>query len=156
MDHKKFIELAVKIAIEKQDLNNGGPFGCVIVKDGKIIAEGWNHVTSENDPTAHGEIVAIRKAGKVLNNFDLTGCVLYTSSEPCPMCLSAIYWANIVEVYYSTSIDDATEVGFRDTYLYQQLAKSVESRDITMKQIERSYGLKAFEKWKNKADKKMY
>ena len=149
------MEKAIELSIKSVNLG-GGPFGCVIVKDQKIIAKGSNKVTSTNDPTAHGEIVAIREACKKLNNFNLTGCNLYSSCEPCPMCLSAIYWAHIDKVYYANTRKDAQKIDFDDSLIYSELTKSIENRKISMIQIMRNEALKAFELWNKKTDKVKY
>ena len=151
----KFMALAIELSIESVN-TGGGPFGSVIVKDEKIIAEGSNKVTSTNDPTAHGEIVAIRKACKNLNNFNLSGCELYSTCEPCPMCLSAIYWAHIDKVYYANTRDDAKKIDFDDSLIYSELLKNVKIRKIPMAQMMREEALKAFELWDKKTDKVKY
>ena len=151
----KFMTRAIELSIESVN-TGGGPFGSVIVKDDKIIAEGFNKVTSTNDPTAHGEIVAIRKACKSLNNFNLSGCELYSTCEPCPMCLSAIYWAHIDKVYYANTRDDAKKIDFDDSLIYSELLKNVKIRKIPMAQMMREEALKAFELWNKKTDKVKY
>jgi len=151
----KFMARAIELSIESVN-TGGGPFGSVIVKDEKIIAEGFNKVTSTNDPTAHGEIVAIRKACKSLNNFNLSGCELYSTCEPCPMCLSAIYWAHIEKVYYANTRDDAQKIDFDDSLIYSELLKNVKKRKIPMVQMMRDEALKAFELWDKKTDKVKY
>ena len=151
----KFMTRAIELSIESVN-TGGGPFGSVIVKDEKIIAEGFNKVTSTNDPTAHGEIVAIRKACKSLNNFNLSGCELYSTCEPCPMCLSAIYWAHIEKVYYANTRDDAQKIDFDDSLIYSELLKNVKKRKISMVQMMRDEALKAFELWDKKTDKVKY
>ena len=151
----KFMTRAIELSIESVN-TGGGPFGSVIVKDEKIIAEGFNKVTSTNDPTAHGEIVAIRKACKNLNNFNLSGCELYSTCEPCPMCLSAIYWAHIDKVYYANTRDDAKKIDFDDSLIYSELLKNVKIRKIPMAQMMREEALKAFELWNKKTDKIKY
>ena len=151
----KFMACAIELSIESVN-TGGGPFGSVIVKDEKIIAEGSNKVTSTNDPTAHGEIVAIRKACKSLNNFNLSGCELYSTCEPCPMCLSAIYWAHIDKVYYANTRDDAKKIDFDDSLIYSELLKNVKIRKIPMAQMMREEALKAFELWNKKTDKVKY
>ena len=151
----KFMERAIELSIENVNIG-GGPFGCVIVKDDKIVAEGSNEVTLINDPTAHGEIVAIRQACKNFNNFDLKNCDLYTSCEPCPMCLSAIYWSRIDKVYYANTRDDAQKIDFDDSLIYSELSKNVKERNIPMHQIMREEALKAFELWDKKTDKVKY
>ena len=151
----KFMARAIELSIESVNIG-GGPFGSVIVKDEKIIAEGSNKVTSTNDPTAHGEIVAIRKACKNLNNFNLSGCELYSTCEPCPMCLSAIYWAHIDKVYYANTRDDAKKIDFDDSLIYSEFNKNINERKIPMVQIMRDEALKAFELWDKKKDKIKY
>jgi len=151
----KFMARAIELSIESVN-TGGGPFGSVIVKDEKIIAEGSNKVTSTNDPTAHGEIVTIRKACKNLNNFNLSGCELYSTCEPCPMCLSAIYWAHIDKVYYANTRDDAKKIDFDDSLIYSELLKNVKIRKIPMAQMMREEALKAFELWDKKVDKVKY
>ena len=136
--------------------NGGGPFGAVIVKNDKIIAEGSNKVTSTNDPTAHGEIVAIREACKKLNDFNLNGCKIFSTAEPCPMCLSAIYWARIDEIFYANTRDDARKIDFDDSLIYSELQKNIDKRKIIMTQIMRDEALKAFELWDKKTDKVKY
>ena len=151
----KFMARAIELSIESVN-TGGGPFGSVIVKDEKIIAEGFNKVTSTNDPTAHGEIVAIRKGCKSLNNFNLSGCELYSTCEPCPMCLSAIYWAHIDKVYYANTRDDAKKIDFDDSLIYSELLKNVKIRKIPMIQMMRDEASKAFELWDKKTDKVKY
>ena len=146
---------AIELSIES--VNNGtGPFGAVIVKNEKIIAEGSNKVTSTNDPTAHGEIVAIREACKQLNNFSLSGCELYSSCEPCPLCLSAIYWARINKIYYANTREDARKIDFDDSFIYSEIKKNIDERKITMTQMMRDEALKVFELWDKKTDKVKY
>ena len=146
---------AIELSIESVK-NGGGPFGAVIVKDDKIIAEGSNKVTSSKDPTAHGEIVAIREACKKLNNFSLSGCELYSTCEPCPMCLSAIYWARIDKIYYANTRTDAKKIDFDDSLIYSEFQKSIDKRKIPMMQMMRDEALKAFELWDKKTDKVKY
>ena len=148
---KRAIELSIKSVN-----NGGGPFGSIIVKGDKIIAEGSNKVTSNNDPTAHGEIVAIREACKKLNNFSLNQCELYSTCEPCPMCLSAIYWARIEKIYYGNTREDARKIDFDDSLIYTELQKNIDKRKISMIQIMRNEALKAFELWDKKKDKVKY
>jgi len=150
-----FMLRAIELSINSVN-TVGGPFGCVIVKENKIIAEGSNKVTSSNDPTAHAEIVAIREACKKLNIFNLTGCDLYTSCEPCPMCLSAIYWGRIEKIYYANTRDDAQKIDFDDSLIYSELLKDVKKRKISMVQMMRDEALKAFELWDKKTDKVKY
>ena len=154
-EKNKFMLKAIDLSIKNAE-TIGGPFGCVIVKDNKIISEGSNKVTSTNDPTAHGEIVAIRNACLKLNTFNLSGCELYSSCEPCPMCLSAIYWSHIDKVYYANTRDDAHNIDFLDPIIYTELQKSDEEKKIKMTQIMRDEGLKAFEIWDKKTDKIKY
>lgn len=153
---KKFMQRAVELARNGMKNNQGGPFGCVIVKNGKIIAEGNNSVTSENDPTAHAEIVAIRKACIELGSFQLTGCELYTSCEPCPMCLGAIYWARPDRVYFAATRNDAAEAGFDDEFIYNELDLSPENRKIPMISLERELATDLFGEWVGKEDKMDY
>ena len=148
---KRAIELSVE-SVNK----GGGPFGCVIVKDEEIVAEGSNKVTTTNDPSAHGEIVAIREACKKLKNFSLSGCELYSNCEPCPMCLSAIYWARINKIYYANTRDDARKIDFDDSLIYSELKKNIDERKIPMIQMMRKEALKAFELWDKKIDKVKY
>ena len=150
-----FMLRAIELSINSAN-TTGGPFGCVIVKENKIIAEGSNKVTSSNDPTAHAEVVAIREACKKLNTFNLTGCDLYASCEPCPMCLSAIYWARIEKIYYANTRDDAQKIDFDDSLIYSELLKNVKKRKISMVQMMRDEALKAFELWDKKTDKVKY
>jgi len=153
--NNEFMKRAIELSVESVN-NGGGPFGCVIVKDDKIIAKGSNKVTSNNDPTAHGEIVAIREACKQLNNFSLNQCELYSTCEPCPMCLSAIYWARIKKIYYANTREDARKIDFDDSLIYTELQKSIDKRKIPMIQIMRNEALKAFELWDKKKDKIKY
>ena len=145
----QFMIKAIELSIQSVK-KGGGPFGSVIVKDGIIIAEGFNKVTTTNDPTAHGEIVAIREACNKLNTFNLKGTELYSNCEPCPMCLSAIYWARINKVYYANTRLDAQKIDFDDSFIYLELEKNIDKRKISMKQIMRNEALKAFELWDKK------
>jgi tRNA(Arg) A34 adenosine deaminase TadA len=154
--HDKFIQRAVLLSREGMRSGKGGPFGAVVVKNGKIIGEGFNQVTSTNDPTAHAEIVAIRNACKHLGTFSLQGCEIYCSCEPCPMCLSAIYWAHIEKIYYANSKFDAAAIGFDDAFIYEQLAKSPEARSIALEKVHHSEAIKVFEEWKNMTNKIPY
>ena len=151
----EFMNRAIELSLESVN-KGGGPFGCVIVKDEKIVSEGSNRVTSSKDPTAHGEIVAIREACKKINNFSLSGFELYSSCEPCPMCLSAIYWARIEKIYYANTRDDAQEIDFDDSLIYSEFKKKIDKRKIPMIQMMRDEALKAFELWDKKADKVKY
>jgi len=151
----EFMKRAIELSIES--VNNGtGPFGAVITKDNKIISEGFNVVTSSNDPTSHAEIVAIRNACKSLNNFALNDCDLYTTCEPCPMCLSAIYWARIDRIYYANTRKDAQKIDFSDSMIYEELNKTIKDRKIPMHQMMREEAIKAFELWDKKTDKVKY
>lgn len=140
---KKAIELS-----RKNIENGGGPFGAVVVKDGKIIGEGTNRVTASNDPTAHAEVIAIRQACKNLSVFDLTGAEIYTSCEPCPMCLSAIYWARISKIYYANTKKDAAAIEFDDDFIYTEIPKSISERKIPMLQMMQPEALQVFKAWK--------
>ena len=154
-DKKKFMAKAIELSINSAN-TIGGPFGSVIVKDSEIIAEGSNKVTSSNDPTAHGEIVAIREACKKLKTFDLSDCEIYTSCEPCPMCLSAIYWSRLNKIYYANTRDDAKKIDFDDSFIYLEIPKKIGDRKIKMTQMLRDDALKAFEIWDKKVDKIKY
>ena len=150
-----FMLRAIELSINSAN-STGGPFGCVIVKDNEIIGEGSNKVTFSNDPTAHAEIVAIREACKKLNTFNLSGCDLYASCEPCPMCLSAIYWAHVDNIYYANTRNDAKKINFDDSLIYSEISKKIEDRKIPIKQMLRDEALKAFEIWGKKTDKIEY
>ena len=154
-DKKKFMVKAIELSIKSAN-TIGGPFGSVIVKDERIIAEGSNKVTSTNDPTAYGEIVAIREACKNLNTFDLSGCEIYTSCEPCPMCLSAIYWSRLDKIYYANTREDAKNIDFDDSFIYTEIPKKIDDRKIKMVQMLREEALKAFKIWDKKVDKIKY
>ncbi len=147
---------AIRISIQKMRRNHGGPFGAVVVRKGKIVGRGWNQVTSTNDPTAHAEICAIRDACRRLAVFQLDDCELYTSCEPCPMCLSAIYWARLRRVCYGNTRKDAARIGFDDDFIYREVAAPISRRKIPMKQLLHKEALTAFAEWKNKADKIAY
>lgn len=147
---------AIRISLAKMQGDHGGPFGAVVVRRGKIIGRGWNRVTLRNDPTAHAEIVAIRDACQRLKTFQLDDCELYTSCEPCPMCLSAIYWARLKRIYYGNTRKDAARIAFDDDFIYREVALPISSRKIPMKQLLRKEALAAFVEWKHKADKVPY
>ena len=151
----KFMLRAIELSIKSAN-GTGGPFGCVVVKDNMIVAEGSNKVTFSNDPTAHAEIVAIRDACKKLNTFNLSGCDIYASCEPCPMCLSAIYWSHIDNIYYANTRDDAKKINFDDSMIYSEFSKKIEDRRIPIKQMLREEALKAFDIWDKKTDKIEY
>lgn len=154
--HKDFMQQAIVLAIENVNSGRGGPFGVVVVKEGKIIASGTNRVTSTNDPTAHAEIVAIREACHALSNFQLTGCDIYTSCEPCPMCFGAIYWARPARVFFAATAQDASAAGFDDSFILDELMKTVAERKIPTQQMMREEALMAFEAWRRKPDRTDY
>lgn len=147
---------AIELSRQNMQKGAGGPFGAVIVKDGKIIGEGWNKVTSTNDPTAHAEVSAIRNACENIQNFSLEGAEIYTSCEPCPMCLAAIYWARIEKIYYGNTRKDAANIDFDDDFLYQELPKKIEERKISMTQCAHTEALEVFAEWQGKLDKVPY
>ncbi len=151
-----FMKRAIELSKIGMDKNAGGPFGAIIVKDGKIISEGYNQVTSKNDVTAHAEIEAIRKACNKLNSFQLDGCTLYTSCEPCPMCLGAIYWSRIDKVFYANTKTDAAEIGFADNFIYNEIDLDINKRRIPFKQKLRIEALTVFQEWKEKDNKIEY
>ena len=151
-----FMARAIQLSIENVRTGRGGPFGAVLVKGDIVIAEGTNQVTSRNDPTAHAEVLAIREACKKLGVFDLQGCELYTSCEPCPMCLGAIYWARLSRVYFANADADASKIGFDDSLIYRELAQPHSQRKIPMIQIMRNEALVAFREWEDKPDKITY
>lgn len=153
---ENFMQEACNAAKEGVDKNAGGPFGCVIVHKGEIIARGYNKVTSTNDPTAHAEVVAIRKACQKLNSFQLTDCDLYTSCEPCPMCMGAIYWARPKNVFYANTREDAAKIGFDDQFIYDEIAKPIADRKRKMTQLKTNNASEAFQLWKNKTNKHEY
>ncbi|PHR43699.1 MAG: tRNA-specific adenosine deaminase [Fluviicola sp.] len=144
--HKEFMARAIQLSIENVE-KGGGPFGAVIVKDGEIIAESSNSVTIDNDPTAHAEVNTIRKACKALNTFDLEGSIIYSSCEPCPMCLGAIYWAHLDELYFANNKKDAADIGFDDAFIYDELDLPYEKRKLKTNQFMREEALQAFRKW---------
>lgn len=151
----KFMRKAIAIS-RKSVENGGGPFGAVVVKDGVMIAASNNRVTMNNDPTAHAEVMAIRKACKKLNTFDLSGCILYASCEPCPMCLSAMYWAHIDHYFYANQKEDAKSIGFDDQFIYEELDKPVSKRFMPREQILRDEAMEVFRMWTEKEDKIEY
>ena len=154
--NKKFMQLAIDTALDNIKSNNGGPFGAVIVKDGVLIAKSPNTVTSSNDPTAHAEINAIRLACKELKTFDLSGCEIYSSCEPCPMCLSAIYWARISKVYYAADRFDAQKAGFDDSFIYNEISLSEKDRSIYIENAMHKEGQLPFELWQETENKTKY
>lgn len=151
-----FMKQAIALAIQNVREGKGGPFAALVVKDGNVIATGTNLVTSTNDPTAHAEIIAIREACKALGNFQLKGCELYTTCEPCPMCMGAIYWARPERVYYACTKTDAAKAGFSDAFIYEQFLLSPEKRSIPMAQVMQAEALAAFRKWEQKDDRILY
>ena len=155
MRKEDFMLMAIKLS-EENVKNGGGPFGAVIVKGNDVIATGVNRVTANNDPTAHAEVSAIRNACKLLGTFDLSGCELYTSCEPCPMCLGAIYWAHIDHIYYGNNKKDAADIGFDDSFIYEEMALDIPNRKKKMTELLHEEALKAFEAWKNKSDEVEY
>lgn len=153
---KIFMQHAIDLSRKGMQSNEGGPFGAVVVKDGKIIAEGNNCVTSSNDPTAHAEVVAIRNACKTLNTFQLDGCAIYTSCEPCPMCLGAIYWARPDKLFYACSKKDAARIGFDDDFIYKEIDLDIQDRSIPTVQLMNKEGNEVFMEWDAKTDKVEY
>ncbi|WP_368484213.1 nucleoside deaminase [Thalassospira lucentensis] len=147
---------AVELSRQKMDEGCGGPFGAVIVRDGKVIAEGWNNVTSKHDPTAHAEVSAIRAACEKLGRHDLVGCEIYTSCEPCPMCLAAIYWARLDKIYYANGRDDAAAIGFDDQFLYDEVAKPMSDRTLPIEHVDVPEAREVFAAWEDKEDKIEY
>ncbi len=156
MAEAEHMRRAIGLSLEMMRSGRGGPFGAVVVKNGTIIAEGSNQVTSTNDPTAHAEIVAIRRACQALATFDLSGCEIYTSCEPCPMCLGAIYWAKLGRIYFANDRRDAAKIGFQDDFLYHEIPLPLEQRAIPATRLLQAEGWAAFEEWDLKADKIAY
>jgi tRNA(Arg) A34 adenosine deaminase TadA len=156
MIKNEFMNRAIQLSLEKMRQNAGGPFGAVIVRGQKIISEGWNQVTSKNDPTAHAEVEAIRSACKLLKNFNLQGCEIYTSCEPCPMCLAAIYWARMDKIYFACSREDAASIQFDDSHIYREISKSISDRKIPTQQFMHDEGYKVFAEWSKKTDRVPY
>lgn len=152
---KEFMQMAIDASIQNVK-NGGGPFGAVIVRNGQVIATGVNRVTANNDPTAHAEVSAIRTACAQLGTFHLQDCVIYTSCEPCPMCLSAIYWSGITRIYYGNTAQDADDIGFSDKFIYDELATPMSQRSIPVQNIMRDEALSAFRAWEEKEDKVEY
>lgn len=153
---KKLMRQAIGLSQEKMIAGFGGPFGAVITRNGEVIATGFNQVTSANDPTAHAEVSAIRAACQALNTFDLSGCEIYTSCEPCPMCLSAIYWARLDRIYYANSRQDAADIGFDDAFLYEEIAKDIPERQIPTIRLLEKEAILPFNEWRAKPDKIAY
>lgn len=154
--NEQFMREAIRISIEKMRDGLGGPFGAVVVKENRIIARGWNQVTAANDATAHAEIVALREACRQLGDFRLPGCELYSSCEPCPMCLGAIYWARLDRLYFAATRQDAAEAGFDDEWLYREIPLPVAQRRLPTRQLLREAALDAFAEWKAKPDRITY
>jgi tRNA(Arg) A34 adenosine deaminase TadA len=154
--HEKFMRRAIELARSGMDGGAGGPFGCIVVKDGEIVGEGNNQVTSTNDPTAHAEVVAIREACRSLETFQLEGCEIYTSCEPCPMCLGAIYWARPAAIYFAGTQADAAEAGFDDEHFYTQLALANAERELPLQNLLRNEARRVFSEWIAKPDKVEY
>lgn len=152
---KSIMEEVVRLSIDSVE-SGGGPFSAAIIKDGKIIATGVNRVTVNHDPTAHAEVMAIRNACKKLDTYDLSDCEIYSSCEPCPMCLGAIYWARIPELYYCNTQKDAAEINFDDSFIYEELAKSPDERKLNMVKVDNREAIKAFQLWDKKEDKTPY
>ncbi|MCY7330166.1 MAG: nucleoside deaminase [Saprospiraceae bacterium] len=155
-NHTEFMQQAITLAQKGMDNNEGGPFGAIVVKDGQVVGTGSNRVTSTQDPTAHAEVVAIRDACRHLNTFELTDCIIYTSCEPCPMCLGAIYWARPKAVYFGCSKEDAARVNFDDHFIYEEINTPKAERKIPMLQMLQPEAWQVFEAWKNKLDKRIY
>jgi len=153
---QKFMREAIRLSLAMMRRGKGGPFGAVVVKGGRIIGRGGNEVTSANDPTAHAEIVAIRAACRRLNTFQLEDCDLYTSCEPCPMCLAAIYWARIDRVFYGNTRKDAAKIAFDDDFIYREVALPIGKRKLRMRQLLRKEAFAAFAEWQRKPDKVRY
>jgi guanine deaminase len=156
MYDEQWMKEAVRLATENVASGHGGPFGAVIVKDGAIIGRGCNEVTASGDPTAHAEVQAIRDACKAIGYFQLKGCVVYTSCEPCPMCIGAIYWARPDAVYYAVTKEDAASIGFDDQFIYEQIALPVEKRFIAMKKVDAADGMEPFDSWRTSVKKLEY
>jgi tRNA(Arg) A34 adenosine deaminase TadA len=153
---EELMRRAIDLSREKMEAGNGGPFGAIVARGGMIVAEGWNQVTSANDPTAHAEITAIRRACQALGRFDLTDCEIYTSCEPCPMCLAAIYWARIGRIWYGNGRKDAAAIGFDDDILYQEIARPLSQRAIPTQRLLPEEARAAFVAWAQKEDKVPY
>lgn len=153
---ERFMREAIRLSRDKMRQNEGGPFGAVVVRDGAILGRGWNQVTRSGDPTAHAEVVAIRKACRKLGTFRLEGCDLYTSCEPCPMCLAAAYWARISRIWFAGTRKDAAQVGFDDAFLYKEISRPRTRRTIPMEPLLRREALGVFEEWRSKEDKVVY
>lgn len=154
--HERFLRQAIELACHNVTELNGGPYGAIIVKNDRVIAGSGNRVTQNLDPTAHAEIMAIREACRIVNDFQLSDCILYTSCEPCPMCLGAIYWARLAEVYYASNRFDAAQAGFDDNFIYDELEKQPQQRKILMRQLSLHDAQQPFELWHGQQDKVLY
>lgn len=154
--HEDYMRLAIALSQKNVEQGGGGPFGAVIVKDGEIIAQSSNAVTSSNDPTAHAEVSAIRLAAKALNSFDLSGCVIYTSCEPCPMCLGAIYWSRISKIFFANTREDAEAIGFDDKLIYEEISRPMSERQLPAEQVLHNEALEVFQSWKQETNKIHY
>jgi tRNA(Arg) A34 adenosine deaminase TadA len=156
----KYMQVAKELADDNLKTNVGGPFGAVVVRNGEIIGRGSNHVLANNDPTAHGEVMAIRDACKNIGSYDLTGCEIYTSTYPCPMCMSAIIWSNVKKVYYGNTKEDAADIGFRDDFIYDYINKLVggekDNNTLDLEEMDREETIESFKAFKNKDDKTIY
>lgn len=155
-DHIHFMREAIRLSREGMESNQGGPFGAVVVKNGQIVGRGNNKVTLLNDPTAHAEVTAIRDACNQLGTFQLEGCIIYTSCEPCPMCLGAIYWARPDAVYFANDRKDAADIGFDDDFIYTEINMKLDERKIPMLPVLRDEAIKVFQAWQEKGDKTLY
>ena len=155
-DPSAFMRRAVELSRVHMEAGEGGPFGAVVVRDGRILGEGWNRVTSTHDPTAHAEITAIREACRALGTFELRGCEIYTSCEPCPMCLAAIYWSRLDRIWYATTRTDAAAIQFDDDWLYREVALPLEARSLPATQLLRDEALAVFRAWEAKPDRIPY
>lgn len=156
MDHTAFMRRAIDLSYEKMIAGAGGPFGAVIVRDGEVIAEGWNQVWSAMDPTAHAEVDAIRRACQALGTYQLTECSIYTSCEPCPMCLGAIYWARLQVIYYANTRADAAAIGFDDSFLYDEIVLPMAQRSVPARRLLGEEAVAVFQAWQKKPDKTLY
>jgi guanine deaminase len=152
----KFMREAIGLSLKMMRRGKGGPFGAVVVRRNQVVGRGFNRVTSSNDPTAHAEIVAIRNASRRLRTFDLSGCELYASCEPCPMCLSAVYWARLRKVFYGNTRRDAARIEFADDFIYRELSLPIPRRSLAMKQVLREEAIAVFKEWEAKTDKLPY
>ena len=154
--NQKFMREAIRLSVQMMRRGKGGPFGAVVVQGNRIVGRGCNQVTSANDPTAHAEVIAIRDACRRLKTFQLDDCDLYTSCEPCPMCLSAIYWARLRNVFYGNTRQDAAKINFDDDFIYREVALPIRKRKLIMKQLLHDEALAAFAEWQRKPDKILY